>query len=386
VELRRPEELDLDEVDHLRRAARASAEAGQWRQVSSLLTSALGLWRGEPLIDVPSAALARREAPRLAELWLQLTEARIDADLRVGSHGEVVAELQRLAAEHPLREHIRAQLMLAYYRCGNQAAALAAYRDARRTLDEELGVEPGRELHEMHQKILAADPDLTPSSVVPQRGVPSQRPADLHLVTGPAEQIKVRHRSAAMFREIPKHPGDILGGMVRHLTVDQYADGYATRPAVDDSDVAMLIPVAVTYVFDLADTWMGWDGCPIYRDGNAWTPHKALRRVSDHLVDHLAEIECRLAGKPTLPDRWHGRMITTAADFARFTEVDLDEATSRLTRLAACYQARLGSLAPQVLDARPDDAVWTIREVAHHVSHVTEYADMVGHLGRSRGC
>jgi hypothetical protein len=73
-------------------------------------------------------------------------------------------------------------------------------------------------------------------------------------------------------------------------------------------------------------------------------------------------------------------MVTTDADFARFTEVDLDEATSRLTRLAACYQARLGSLDAQILDARPGDGTWTLREVAHHVSHVTSYARKVGHL------
>jgi hypothetical protein len=183
-----------------------------------------------------------------------------------------------------------------------------------------------------------------------------------------------------MFRETPKFPGDTLVGMVRHLTVHQHDDDYAARPALDDRDVATVVPAAVTEVLDLAETWLGWDGRPVCRDGNTWTPHKALRRVTDHLLDHLAEIECRLAGQPTLPDQWHGRMVTTDADFARFTEVDLDEATSRLTRLAACYQARLGSLGPQVLDARPDDATWTIREVTHHVSHVPRYADMVGRL------
>jgi hypothetical protein len=168
--------------------------------------------------------------------------------------------------------------------------------------------------------------------------------------------------------------------MVTHLTMHQYQDDYAERPALDDRDVLTIIPAAVTEVLDAAGTWLGWDGRPVCRDGNTWTPHKALRRVTDHLLDHLTEIECRLAGQPTVPDRWHGRMVTTDADFARFTEVDLDEATSRLTRLAACYQARLGSLDPQVLDARPDDATWTIREVTHHVSNVTWYAGTIGRL------
>jgi hypothetical protein len=179
---------------------------------------------------------------------------------------------------------------------------------------------------------------------------------------------------------MPKHSATTLAGMVRHLTAHQYDDHYAARPAADDRDVATVVPAAVTEVLAVAETWLGWDGRPICRAGNAWTPHKAMRRVTDHLLDHLAEIECRLAGIPTLPDQWHGRMVTTDADFARFTEVDLDEATSRLTRLAACYQARLGTLGPQVLDARPDEDTWTIREVTHHVSHVTSYASMVGCL------
>lgn len=168
--------------------------------------------------------------------------------------------------------------------------------------------------------------------------------------------------------------------MVRHLTVRQFDADYAARPDVDVRDPTTIVPAAVAEILDVAETWLGWDGRPVYADGNAWTPHKALRRVADHLLDHLAEIECRLAGRPTRPDEWHGRMVTTDADFARFTEVDLDEATSRLTRLAACYQARLGGLDPQALDARPDDGTWTIREVVHHVGHVTAYARMVGRL------
>jgi hypothetical protein len=168
--------------------------------------------------------------------------------------------------------------------------------------------------------------------------------------------------------------------MVRHLTRQQFADDYAERPEVDGRETATIIPAAVTDVLDVAETWLGWDGRPVYADGNAWTPHKALRRVGDHLLDHLAEIECRLAGQPTLPDQWHGRMVTLDADFARFTEIDLDEATSRLTRLAACYQARLSGLDAAQLDARPADEVWTLREVVHHVSGVTYYATAIGRL------
>ncbi|MEV4535665.1 hypothetical protein AB0J82_17740 [Asanoa sp. NPDC049518] len=138
-----------------------------------------------------------------------------------------------------------------------------------------------------------------------------------------------------------------------------------------------LIPTAVDEVLARAETWLGWDGRPVYRDGNAWTPHKAIRRVSDHLLDHLAEIDCGLAGLPTIPDKWHGRTVTTDADFARFTEVDLDEARSRLTRLAACYRARLGRLDAKALDQEPEDGAWSIRKVVEHVANVTYYARML---------
>jgi hypothetical protein len=139
----------------------------------------------------------------------------------------------------------------------------------------------------------------------------------------------------------------------------------------------------VAEVLDIAATWLGWDQIPIRHDGNAWTPHKAMRRVADHLLDHLAEMDCRLAGLPTVPDRWRGRTVTTDADFARFTEADLDEATSRLTRLAVCYRARLSGMTADQLDARPQDDGWTPREIVDHVANVTFYAEAVGRLGRA---
>jgi DNA-binding SARP family transcriptional activator/tetratricopeptide (TPR) repeat protein len=188
VSLGGPEELDLAEVDHLWRAARAAGESQDWRRVSALLAQALSRWRGEPLIDVPSPVLIRREAGRLGELRLQLTEARIDADLRLGGHAGVVAELRRLTAEHPLREHFRVQLMLACYRGGHQGAALEVYREAHRMLAEELGVAPGPELQEIHQRILAADPGLT---VVPAGKVTLGEPVQ-RLPAGP-EPSGFRH-------------------------------------------------------------------------------------------------------------------------------------------------------------------------------------------------
>ena len=195
VELQGSEEFDVAEAGSLWRAARAAGEAGEWPRMSSLLSRAVGLWRGEPLFDVPSPVLVRREADRLAELRLRLTEARVDADLHLGRHDDLVPELRRLAAEHPLREHLRAQLMLACYRSGQQAAALEAYRDARATLAEELGVEPGHELRDLHQKVLAADPGLAaPALAVVTAG---QRRSDQPQGSGP-EAVAPRQLPAAV--------------------------------------------------------------------------------------------------------------------------------------------------------------------------------------------
>jgi hypothetical protein len=147
--------------------------------------------------------------------------------------------------------------------------------------------------------------------------------------------------------------------------------------ATADDDVTAPVAGAVNEVLTIAEGWLGWDGRPVVHDGNAWTPHKAMRRITDHLLDHLAEIECRLAGLPTVPDEWHGRRVTTDADFARFTEVDLDEATSRLIRIAACYRARLRGVDAATLDAVDGDT-WSLRQVVEHVAGITFYAKAMG--------
>ena len=106
---------------------------------------ALALWRGQPLADLAEEPFAAAEIRRLEELRLRATEMAVDADLEAGRHAEVVGELDALAAEHPLRERVHGQRMLALYRCGRQSEALEAYRDARTSLVDEIGVEPGAE-------------------------------------------------------------------------------------------------------------------------------------------------------------------------------------------------------------------------------------------------
>jgi DNA-binding SARP family transcriptional activator/tetratricopeptide (TPR) repeat protein len=151
-------ELDLDRFEGLLRDARIAAREARWPDAVGGAAAALALWRGEPLADLGSDLLAAREGPRLSELRLQALETRIEAELQLGRPGEVIGELRQLAAEQPLRERLHGLLMLALYRDGRQAEALAVYQHARSLLIDELGTEPGPDLRRLHQQILTADP------------------------------------------------------------------------------------------------------------------------------------------------------------------------------------------------------------------------------------
>src|SRR5829696_549534 len=144
------DQLDLARFERLVREAR-SAEADQRAE---LLREALGLWRGSPLADLESETFAQSEIQRLEDLRLGVLEERMAADLDVGADAELVAEIQALVRAHPLREQLRASLMLALYHCGRQAEALAAFHDTRRTLVEELAIEPGPDLQALYGSIL----------------------------------------------------------------------------------------------------------------------------------------------------------------------------------------------------------------------------------------
>jgi DNA-binding SARP family transcriptional activator/class 3 adenylate cyclase len=140
---------------------------------SASLRRALSLWRGPVLADFTYQPFAQREITALEELRLVAIEERIEADLALGHHGQLVAELEVLVAEHPFRERVRGQLMVTLYRAGRQAEALEVYRGARQALVEELGIEPGSGLQQLEQAILRQDPslDLEPSrETVPTAG------------------------------------------------------------------------------------------------------------------------------------------------------------------------------------------------------------------------
>jgi hypothetical protein len=151
------------------------------------------------------------------------------------------------------------------------------------------------------------------------------------------------------------------------------------QPETDDRHPADVVAAMVARVLTLAETWIAWNGDPLITDDRVYTPHKAIRRVADHLIDHLAELEARLAEVPTIPDGWHASASTTPADLTPFTSEDLDEARSRLTRLAQVFDIRLRALTDQELD-RHDPGVWSARQIAFHLEGSLYYADAVGDL------
>ncbi len=162
-----PEAIDARRFESLLDDGRQTLAAGRPAEAAETLRDGLALWRGPPLDEFAYEPFAAAEIPRLAELRLRALEERIEADLALGRHADLVGELERLVSEHPLRERPRGQLMLALYQSGRQAEALQAYQDGRRLLAEELGLEPGAGLQRLEKQILTQDPALESPALVP---------------------------------------------------------------------------------------------------------------------------------------------------------------------------------------------------------------------------
>jgi DNA-binding SARP family transcriptional activator len=268
-----PDELDLHRFEGLVGRAQQAAAGGDHARAAGILRQALALWRGSALEDLPSTPAVEAEQFRLEEARLRVLEQRIEADLRSGGHAELVGELEGLVAAEPLRECFRAQLMLALYRSGRQAEALAVYRVGWQLLSDGHGLEPGSRLRELEQAILRDDPALAPPSpgvAEPPAAIspPSQLPPDVAdftgraatmgavaaLLTAAAEQpepaapvvavagkpgvgkttlaVHVGHRLGSRFPDgqlwvdlrgvapVPRDPAAALAGMLRSLGVD----------------------------------------------------------------------------------------------------------------------------------------------------------------------
>ena len=201
-------ELDLHEFERLLSAGREALQRGDPERASRILREAESLWRGRPLADLEFEPFARLEVERLEELRLGAVEERIEAELAVGRHTAACAELETLVEEHPLRERLRGQLILALYRSGRQADALEVYRAGRSLLVDELGLEPGPELQALERAILTHDPALQLERAIPGRnpGLQPERAIVTHDPTPQLEGAIVIHDPALKLeRAIPAH-------------------------------------------------------------------------------------------------------------------------------------------------------------------------------------
>jgi DNA-binding SARP family transcriptional activator/Flp pilus assembly protein TadD/DNA polymerase III delta prime subunit len=208
-----PGDVDVHRFEMLLEQARDAAGAEDRHAEAAMLRQALALWRGEPLVDVASELLHRDAGGRLAEQRLDALHRRVEAELAVGRHAELVAELRVLTERHPLREPLWLQLMTALYRCGRQADALEAYQRVRRLLADELGVDPGPALRRLHKAILANDPALafpSPAVLPAPRARPSQLPLDLAAFVGRDDLV---HRIEDLLADHPRVPIVALSGL-----------------------------------------------------------------------------------------------------------------------------------------------------------------------------
>lgn len=161
-----PEQVDAVRYTRLSTAGRAAGAAGDYVEAERLLSSALALWRGPVLVDVVAGSQLEIEAMRLAESRLTDLTLRIDADLRLGRHHQLLGDLAALCARHPYMENFRAQHMLALYRSGRPGQALAVYHEMSTTIRDQLGVDPSPRLRQLHRAILTGDTSIDDSRFV----------------------------------------------------------------------------------------------------------------------------------------------------------------------------------------------------------------------------
>jgi YVTN family beta-propeller protein len=229
--------VDAESVDATR-FERLVACAADRRDGADPARPALALWRGPALADVAAEPFAAAEIRRLDELRLRATELAIDADMATGR--EVLGALERLTAEHPLRERLHAQRMLELYRTGRQAEALAAFTTARHALVEHAGVEPGAELRELHERILRQDPGLTTPHDLARGPAPSAAPPPPPTRRHPRPRPRRPHARTLVLAAVAVLLGTAVYA-VTHLADDEHPDGIAAGAAglIDAHDAAV---------------------------------------------------------------------------------------------------------------------------------------------------
>ncbi len=299
-----PEELDVQRCERLIGEGRSLLAAGRPDQAVAALSGALELWRGDVLADFQYDAFAQGEIARLGELRAAVLEERIAVEMLLGREAQVLGELERLVRDYPYRERLRGQLMVALYRSGRQAEALAAYRAARSALVDELGIEPSIELRQLHEAILAQDRALLqtdPGQAAPPAGAAmhGRAPGHVHLPVQ-ATPLVGRERELAELmtladsRRLITLTGTGGTGKTRlAMTVaaglaDRYPDGVWWVPLAMVSE-ARLVPAAIAAALgDIADL-------PMYLRG------RALLLVLDnfeHVIEAARAVAELLSGAP----------------------------------------------------------------------------------------
>ena len=299
-----PEELDVQRCERLIGEGRSLLAAGRPDQALAALSGALELWRGDVLADFQYDAFAQGEIARLGELRAAVLEERIAVEMLLGREAQVLGELERLVRDYPYRERLRGQLMVALYRTGRQAEALAAYRAARSALVDELGIEPSVELRQLHEAILAQDRALLqtdPGQPAPPAGAATdgRAPGHVHLPVQATPLIGRERELAELMtladsRRLITLTGTGGTGKTRLAMAfaaglaDRYPDGVWWVPLAMVSE-ARLVPAAIAAALgDIADL-------PMYLRG------RALLLVLDnfeHVIEAARAVAELLSGAP----------------------------------------------------------------------------------------
>ncbi|MFJ8042580.1 AfsR/SARP family transcriptional regulator [Kitasatospora sp. NPDC096147] len=375
-----PAELDTDELARAMADATEARRAEDWRNVSSAARTALDLWRGTPLADLPQ--LADQELPAVRsfeEARLQAAEWYFEAELQLGRHEPALVELTRWAAQHPLHEALHVHLITALYRSGRQAEALTTFDTVRTHLAEELGIDPGPALRTVHQQVLRADPDLrtppppTPASApTAPAAAPAPPPPPAQL---PADAVDFTGRSEALTTLTTRLEAASSGNGTRVLALSGMGGVGKTALAVHSAHrVRNLFPDGQLYV-DLHGFGHAEPRAPrevVARLVGGLDPEQSGTPLPDHTADRSAHLRSALTGRrvlllldnardaaqvlPLLPGDGRCAVLVTSriplADLPGAVQIhleplDVDEQRDLLARV--CGPARVA--------AEPDDAL-----------------------------
>jgi DNA-binding SARP family transcriptional activator len=352
-----PDELDLDRFERLVEQAQQGTAAHDLQLAARTLRQALGLWRGSALANLPSTLAVDAESARLEEARLVALEERLEVDLRLGRHTELVGELEALVASYPGRERLRGQLMLALYRSGRQAEALTVYRTTRQMLVEELGLEPSLALQELERAILRADPALEPGPLTaaatlghsePPCG-PCQLPPDIDDFTGrQAAVAQLQHLleseqvSAIVISAITGKAGVGKTALAVHIA-------HRLRASFPDGQLYVNLRGAEAQALDPAEVQakflrsLGMEGAAIATDLEGRVQQYRARLADRRVLVVLDNAASEAQVRPLLPGS-HGcaALVTSrswlsgleAAHLLALDELQPDQAVALLARLA----------------------------------------------------